>query len=180
MVFILSSHSLVNTPKLDAFSDNADAVSSSGFLHSVGTISDNSRPQLAPSIKYCKLWCQARALFLPVAQAGKMSASKLIHYFSRHPPSFGFQASSPPDNITLNLANKRSYQSLSDFQTGIGAAIHATLDTEQCICDTRTAFVDKIASLHGSDDGVIAASEVHEVLTKTHDILDSAVSYMGL
>ena len=38
--------------------------------------------QLAPSIKSCKLWCQAGALLWPVPQAGKMSASKLIYYFS--------------------------------------------------------------------------------------------------
>ena len=31
-------------------------------------------------------------------------------------------------------------------------------------------------SLHGSDGGVIAAAEVHELLTKIHNILDSAVS----
>ena len=44
----------------------------------LSTISDISRLQLAPSIQSYKLWCQARALLLP----GKMSTSKLIHYFS--------------------------------------------------------------------------------------------------
>ena len=37
--------------------------------------------------------------------------------------------------------------SLSDFQTSIGAVAHATLDTEQPFCHTRTALVDTIASL---------------------------------
>ena len=55
----------------------------------------------------------------------------------------------PPDNITLNPANKRIDQSLSDFQTGIIAAAPATLDTEQLISHTRTAVVDTIASLQG-------------------------------
>ena len=76
-----------------------------------------------------------------------MPASKLIHYFSRHPEVFGFQASSPPDNIILNLANKRTDQSLSDFQTGSDGAAEATLDTEQPISFTKAALADTIASL---------------------------------
>ena len=82
----------------------------------------------------------------------------------------------PPDNITLNPANKRTFQSLFDFQTCIGAAAHATLDTEQLISDRRTSLVDSIASAQGFDVGVIAASEVHELLTQIHHILCSAVS----
>ena len=65
--------------------------------------------------------------------------------------------------------------SLVDFQTGIGAASHDTLDTEQLISHTRTTLFDTIASLQDSNGGLIAASKVHE-LTKIHDILDSAVS----
>ena len=57
-----------------------------------------------------------------------------------------------------------------------GAAAHATLDTEQLICYTRSALADIIASLQGSDGGVIAASEVQELLTMIHDILNSVVS----
>ena len=82
---------------------------------------------LAPSIHTRKLWCQARALLAPVPLATKMSASKLVHYFSSHPAAFGFQASTPPDNISLNSANRKADQSLSDFQTGVGTAAHATL-----------------------------------------------------
>ena len=80
------------------------------------------------------------------------------------------------DNITLDPANKMNDQTLHDFKAGIGAAAHATLDTEQLISHTRTVLVHKIASLQGSDGGVTAASEVHELLTKIHNILDSAVS----
>ena len=65
---------------------------------------------------------------MPVPKAGKMSAFKSIHYFSGHLAAFGVWASLPPDNITLNPANKRIYQSLFDFETGIGAATHATSD----------------------------------------------------
>ena len=57
-----------------------------------------------------------------------MSVSNLIHYFSSHPATFGIQSSSPPDNITSNPASKKMDQSLSEFQTGIGAAAHATHD----------------------------------------------------
>ena len=73
----------IDTLELDASFDETDAITSSvseGLLHSVSTISDNSRPQDAPHIKSCKLWCQARAILLPVAQTGKISVSKLIHY----------------------------------------------------------------------------------------------------
>ena len=94
----------LETPQLDASLDEPDAITSSvssGFLHSVSTLSDNSKPQLAPSIRSCKLWCQDRALLAPVPLATKMSASKLIHYFSSHPAAVTFWSSTPPDNITL-------------------------------------------------------------------------------
>ena len=81
-----------------------------------------------------------------------------------------------PDNITLNSINKRIDQSLSDFEIGIGATAHATLDTEQFISHTRTALVDTIASLQGSGCGVIVASKVGELLIKIHDILENALS----
>ena len=65
--------------------------------------------------------------------------------------------------------------SLSDLHTGISAAAHATLDTEQLTSCTRTALADTIASLQDSDRKVIPVSEVHEVLTKVHDILYNSV-----
>ena len=74
-----------------------------------------------------------------------MSASKLICYFSSHPAAFGFWASTPPDNISLNSANRKVGQSLSDFQTGVGAMAHATLDTEQLISHLQVALVDTLS-----------------------------------
>ena len=119
-----------DTLELDTSLEEPDAITSSsvssGFLCLVSTLSDNSKPQLAPCIHTCKLWCQARAVLAPVSLATKMSASKLIHYFSSHPAAFGFWASTPPDNISLNSANRKADQSLSGFQTGIGATAHAT------------------------------------------------------
>ena len=97
-----------------------------------------------------------RALLLPIPQAGKMSAPKLIHYLSSNPAAFGFQASLPTDYITLNPTNKRIGQSLSDFQTGIGAAAHATLSTGKLTSHTRCALVYTVASLQGSVSGVTA------------------------
>ena len=67
--------------ELDTSLEEPDAILSSvssGFLHSVSTLSDNSKLQLAPSICTHKLWCQARALVAPMSLATKMSASKLI------------------------------------------------------------------------------------------------------
>ena len=89
--------------ELDTSLEEPDAITSSvfsGVLHLVSTLSDNSKPQLAPSIHTHKLWCQARALLAPVSLATKMSASKLIRYFSSHPAAFGFRTSTPPDNIS--------------------------------------------------------------------------------
>ena len=169
----------LETPELDTSLDEPDAIMSSvssGCLHSFSTLSDNSKLQLAPSIRSLKLWCQARALLVPVSLATKMSASKLIHYFSSHPVAFGFQSSTPPDNITLTSANRKADQNISDFHTGVGAAPHATLDTEQLISHLRVALVDTLSSLPNSDRGVTSVSEVCELLPKVHDILDNAVS----
>ena len=169
----------LETPDLDTSLQESDAVTSSvssGFLHSVSTISDNSKPQLAPSIRTRKLWCQARALLTPVSLATKMSASKLIRYFSSHPAAFGFWASTPPDNISLNSANRKVDQSLSDFQTGLGATAHATPDTEQLISHLQIALVDTLSSLPEAEGDVIPVSEVRELLLQIHGILDKAVS----
>ena len=169
----------LETPDLDTSLQESDAVTSSvssGFLHSVSTISDNSKPQLAPSIHTHKLWCQARDLLTPVSLATKMSASKLIRYFSSHPAAFGFWASTPPDNISLNSANRKVDQSLSDFQTGLGATAHATLDTEQLISHLQVALVDTLSSLPGAEGDVIPVSEVRALLLQIHGILDKAVS----
>ena len=142
----------------------------------VSAISDTSKPQLAPGIKCHILWCQARALLAPMSLATKMSASKLICYFSSHPAAFGFQSSTLPDNITLTSANRKGDHSLSDFQTGIGAAAHATLDMQQLISHLRVALLDTISSLPDSKGGVIPVSKVCELLIKVHDNLDNAVS----
>ena len=150
---------------------------SSGLLHSVSTVSDNSKLQLAPSIHtHNKLWCQARALLVTLSLATKMSASKLNCYFSSHPAAFGFWASTPPDNISLNSANRKVDQSLSDFQTGLGATAHATLDTEQLISRLLVALVDTLSSLLEAEGDVIPVSEVRELLLQIHGILDKAVS----
>ena len=59
---------------------------------------------------------------------------------------------------------------------GIGVAADATLNTEQLISHTRVTLVDTISSLQDPERGVISVSEVHELLTKIHEILDSAMS----
>ena len=108
--------------------------------------------------------------------ATKMSASKLIHYFSNNPAAFRFQSSTPPDNITLTSTNRKADQSLSDFLSGIGAAAHVTLDTEQLVSCLRVALVDTLSSLPDSEGSIIPVSEMHELLLKGHDILDNDVS----
>ena len=67
-------------------------------------------------------------------------------------------------------------QSLSEFQTGIGAIAPATPNMEQLISHLRVALVDIISSLPDSKGGVIPLSEVCELPIKVHDILDNAMS----
>ena len=58
-----------DTLELDTSLDEPDVITSSvssAFLHSVSTLSDNSKPQLAPSIRTHELWCQAMALLAPM------------------------------------------------------------------------------------------------------------------
>ena len=169
----------LKTLELDTSLEEPDAITSSvfsGFLHLVSTLSDNAKLQLAPIICTCKLWCQARALLAPMSLATKMSSSKLILYFSSHPTAFGFWASTPPDNISLNSAKRKVDQSLPDFQTGVGAMAHATLDTEQLISHPEVALVDTLSSLSEAEGDVIPVSEVHELFLQIHSILDKAVS----
>ena len=50
----------LETSELDTSLDEPDAITSSvssGFLHLVSILSDNSKLQLAPSIRSHKLWC---------------------------------------------------------------------------------------------------------------------------
>ena len=82
----------------------------------------------------------------------------------------------PTDNITLTFANRKADQSLSDLQTGVGTAAHATLDIEQLISCLRVALLDTHPSLSNSDGGIVPVSEMHELLPKVHDILDSVLS----
>ena len=67
-------------------------------------------------------------------------------------------------------------QSISDFQTGTGSAVYASLDTGQLISYTRTTLVNTIASLQGSDGGAIPVLKVYKWLTKIDNILDNALS----
>ena len=52
------------------------------------------------------------------------------------------------------------------------------MDTEQLTSHTRAALPDLIALQQSFDGWVISVSKVHELLTKIHDILDSAVSML--
>ena len=76
----------------------------------------------------------------------------------------------------MNSANRKVDQSLSDFQTGLGATAHDTLDTEQLISHLQVALLDTLSSLPEAEGDVIPVSEVRELLLQIHGILDKAVS----
>ena len=76
----------------------------------------------------------------------------------------------------MNSANRKADQSLSDFQTGVGAVAHATPDTEQLISCLWVSLVDTLSMLPNAEGGVIPVPEVCEFILMVHDILDKAVS----
>ena len=77
---------------------------------------------------------------------------------------------------SIEIWQIRGLISLSGFQTAFGAAACVTVDTNHLISYIRVTPVDTVTSLWGSDQGVIAASELHESPIQIHDILDSPVS----
>ena len=107
----------------------------------------------------------------------KMLVSKLNQYFLATQQCFGsslqhHQITSPEWILPIGRLIRVS----QNFQTGIGVATHATLSMEQLISYMRVALVDTISSLQDSEGRDISVSEVCELLTKIHDILDMAVS----
>ena len=72
-IILISPSLAVKTPELEASLDEPDVMTSpvpSGFLCSIGTLSDNSKLQLVHWMKSHKLRCQARVLPLPGPLAG--------------------------------------------------------------------------------------------------------------
>ena len=76
----------------------------------------------------------------------------------------------------LNAAYEETDQSHWVIQTGIHAAAHAVLETEQHIVHTRNAITHTTTSVQGSDREVILVSNMHKLLSKIDDIPDGAVS----
>ena len=69
----------VNTLELDTSFDQHDSSASSVslcFLRLVSTLSDSSKLQLAPSIKYCKLWCN---IVLNVGKKKSISLMRTVY-----------------------------------------------------------------------------------------------------
>ena len=106
---------------------------------------------LLPALGLINCGSRLGPLLAPVPLATKITASKLICYFISHAAVFGLQSSTLSDNITLTSANGKADQSLSEFQAGICAAAHATLDTEQLISHLRVALDDTVSSLPNSE-----------------------------
>ena len=104
------------------------------------------------------------ALLLPVTQAGKCQLLSSFITFPVIQQHLDSELHHHQITIILNPARKRTSQSISVFQTGIGVAASATLETEQHISHTKVALVDTIASLQGSYGEVFAASDMHELL----------------
>ena len=91
-------------------------------------------------------------------------------YFSSHSIVFASWASSLPSNRMLNTANKKSV-TFSDWHW---CSHTCHIGDRAAYFSYQNVIVDTIISLQGSDVEVISMSEVHEFLTKIHDILDGA------
>ena len=118
------------TPELDTSLDEPDAITSSvpsGCFHLVSTILILSNCSLPLALGLTNCGARLGCLF-PLCLL--LTRFQHLNWFttSSHPAAFGFLPSTPPDNITLPTANRKADQSLSEFQTGIGAATHITLD----------------------------------------------------
>ena len=87
-----------------------------------------------------------------------MSTSECICHFSNYPFAFRFKASSPLDNTTLNVADKKTDQIPADFHIWIGATAHAILIIDQFFSHSRTILIDTLDTLQGSDREVIPVS----------------------
>ena len=83
---------------------------------------------------FINVWCQPRALPAPVPMAMKMSASKWILYFSSHSAAFGFQSSTPPDNLTFTSANRRLIRVYQNFKTGRLIRVYQISNWHWCCC----------------------------------------------
>ena len=67
---------------------------------------------------------------MPLSLAGKiMLAPKCLNYILTHPAAICFQAYILGDGV-LNAVSKKHDQNILEFQTGISAAAHATLQME--------------------------------------------------
>ena len=64
---------------------------------------------------------------------------------------------------------------MSDFQNGTGVANHSMMQAEHLISHTRSAALDTINSLHGSDGEIILVSEVHDVPNIICDLLNKSL-----
>ena len=160
----------IKTPEPDV----ATSLVPSGFLCSVSTISDTSEPQPPPNINSDKLWFQARSLLLPVSLTDKMSAFKLIWYFSSHPAVFWFQYSSLPESSLESCKYNWSNNSWFSDWHWCGCSYHswyraADFSCQNCSCWYHCLFP-------GFWLGMIPVQEVLESLTKIHGILDNSVS----
>ena len=131
--------------------------------------------KVTPSIKSHQLCFQARALLCLCNWQVKCQSPSF--FISSHSAAHGFWALAPP--IVFIPANKTD-QSLSDFQIGIIATAHATLEIEELVSQMRSAIMDTITSLQGDDGEVIPVLEVHDSLYKICNILGKAVSKRGL
>ena len=160
----------INTPELDASSDLQGVYAQ--------FYSDNSRIQLDPSFKSHKLWCQTRLCYFLCHRQVKCQLQRWFITF----PVIQLHLNS---GLLSHLTISCQFLPLIDWSEPFWfSAWHWCW----CLCHFRhivAYFSYQNCShwhnclLHGYDGWVTAASEVHELYTKIHVILDSSVKWVG-
>ena len=95
---------------------------------------------------------------------GKISAFKVNHCSLIHPVAFGFQAFTLLDNIILNAASKNTHRNPSAFQTGIGTACHASLETGAYFLSEKFLLWILLPLCRVLTERVISLSQVNDLL----------------
>ena len=117
-----------------------------------------------------------RALLAPVSLATQTSASKLICYFSSHPAAFGFWASTPPDNISLEFCQQESSSVSQIFRLVLGPLLMVLLTQSNSFLASGLPLLILFPHCPRLREMLYLCLKCGELILRIHDILDKAIS----
>ena len=135
-------------------------------------------PALILTPESWKLWAEVRGLLQQgTSNSQKVSASKLVKYFTSANQAFGFRAPSAPDGLSLDKSKKAEETKLSEFQTMLGAAAHASVEAEQLVSRLCRSISNLDSILDGPPGQTVETAEVRLRLAEVKEVLDASVSH---